>query len=155
MRRDIETLYAPEANDRFVRITRADGHRVYVSGAPKDEGFDPQHIPAPLAGRAVPAERAERFPGGLLLIAGLSAQGADGASYLVEVGASGTGTQATLAEVLILLAVGLPVAVLVAVGGGFVLVRQALEPVERIARKAEEITQHNLERAPAGGAQRG
>ena len=40
-------------------------------------------------------------------------------------------------------------AVCVAVVGGFVLVRRALEPVERIARKAEEITQHNLsERLP-------
>jgi heavy metal sensor kinase len=37
----------------------------------------------------------------------------------------------------------------VAVGGGFVLVWRALDPVERIARKAEEITQHNLsERLP-------
>jgi heavy metal sensor kinase len=45
--------------------------------------------------------------------------------------------------------VGLPIAVGVAVAGGFVLVRRALEPVERIARKAEAITQHNLsERLP-------
>jgi signal transduction histidine kinase len=39
--------------------------------------------------------------------------------------------------------------VAVAVAGGFVLVRRALVPVERIAHKAEEITQHNLtERLP-------
>ena len=63
-------------------------------------------------------------------------------------------SEATLAQVLIMLAVGLPMAVGVAVAGGFVLVRRALEPVERIALKAEEITQHNLERAAAGRAQR-
>ena len=41
------------------------------------------------------------------------------------------------------------IAVAVAVVGGFVLVRRALEPVERIAAKAEAITQHNLsERLP-------
>jgi heavy metal sensor kinase len=51
--------------------------------------------------------------------------------------------------VLMMLAVGLPVAVGVAVAGGFVLVRRSLVPVERIAVKAEEITQHNLsERLP-------
>jgi heavy metal sensor kinase len=45
--------------------------------------------------------------------------------------------------------VGLPVAVAVAVAGGFVLVRRALEPVAGMALKAEEITQHNLsERLP-------
>jgi heavy metal sensor kinase len=39
--------------------------------------------------------------------------------------------------------------VAVAVAGGFVLVRRALEPVARIAAKAEAITQHNLsERLP-------
>jgi heavy metal sensor kinase len=48
-----------------------------------------------------------------------------------------------------MLAVGLPLTVAVAVAGGFVLVRRALDPVERIARKAAEITQHNLsERLP-------
>ena len=48
-----------------------------------------------------------------------------------------------------MLAVGLSIAVAVAVAGGFVLVRRALVPVERIAHKAEEITQHNLsERLP-------
>jgi heavy metal sensor kinase len=34
--------------------------------------------------------------------------------------------------------------VIIAVAGGVILVRRALLPVERIARKAEEITQHNL-----------
>jgi len=45
--------------------------------------------------------------------------------------------------------VGVGVRVAVAVAGGFVLVRRALEPVERITAKAEEISQHNLsERLP-------
>jgi len=50
---------------------------------------------------------------------------------------------------LLMMAIGLPIAVCVAVVGGFVLVRRALRPVEQIARKAEAITQHNLsERLP-------
>jgi heavy metal sensor kinase len=51
--------------------------------------------------------------------------------------------------VLLMLAIGLPIAVCVAVAGGFVLVRRALKPVDRLSHKAAEITQHNLsERLP-------
>jgi heavy metal sensor kinase len=47
------------------------------------------------------------------------------------------------------LAFGLPIGVLIAVSGGFVLVRRALNPVNQIAHKAEDISQHNLsERLP-------
>jgi len=48
-----------------------------------------------------------------------------------------------------MLAIGLPVAVAVAVTGGFVLVRRALKPVDNLSQKAAAITQHNLsERLP-------
>jgi heavy metal sensor kinase len=67
----------------------------------------------------------------------------------VEVGVSTARTEETLQQVLSLLAVGLPIGVLIAVSGGFVLVRRALKPVSLIAHKAEEISQHNLsERLP-------
>src|SRR5579862_3856224 len=41
----VETLYSPEANDRFIRITRADGGLVYISGRPRDARFDPSQVP--------------------------------------------------------------------------------------------------------------
>ena len=31
----VENLYSPESNDRFIRITRADGTVVYASGSPR------------------------------------------------------------------------------------------------------------------------
>src|SRR5215475_5016197 len=34
--REVEDLYAPEQNDRFIRITRGDGNVVYVSGQPRN-----------------------------------------------------------------------------------------------------------------------
>jgi heavy metal sensor kinase len=49
-----------------------------------------------------------------------------------------------LHQLLVLLAIGLPITVLVAIGGGYLLVGRALAPVEQIAGKAEQITQHNL-----------
>jgi heavy metal sensor kinase len=143
---EVEKLYSPEASERFIRITRADGHVVYVSGLPKDERYDPSQVPPALAGEHT---RKVRLPADSLLIAAFTASGADGTPYMVEVGASGAGTDATLARVLLMLAAGLPIAVCVAVAGGFVLVRRSLAPVARMAATAEAITQHNLgERLP-------
>jgi heavy metal sensor kinase len=148
MRSEVESLYSPEANGRFIRVTRADGEVVYTSGAPKDAQFDPSEVP-PLPRGPVDLARGVRLGAGTLFIAARTATGADGTRYRVEVGAPGTLTEAALGRVMMLLAVGLPVAVAVAVGGGFVLVRRALDPVARIAAKAEAITQHNLsERLP-------
>ena len=144
----VENLYSPEANGRFIRITRADGAVVYASGPPKDEPFDPAQIP-PVALAAAPSARTVRLPGASMGVAAAGAAGADGTRYLVEVGASRSGIEATVARVITMLALGLPVAVLVAVGGGFVLVRRSLAPVARMTATAEAITQHNLsERLP-------
>jgi len=149
LRGQVETLYAPEANDRFIRITRADGHIVYSSGPPRNERFDPSAVPADRTGASRADSRTVNLGAGSVLIAALPASGADGTRYRVEVGASGDAAEATLTQVLIMLAVGLPVSVAVAVAGGFLLVRRALDPVERITAKAEAISQHNLsERLP-------
>jgi heavy metal sensor kinase len=148
LRAQVEKLYSPEASDRFIRITSAAGHIVYVSGAPKDERFDPQQVPAAIAA-APAAGRTVRLPGAVLLVAAATAEGADGTRYLVEVGGSRAGIEATLGRVLTVLALGLPLAVAVAVAGGFMLVRRSLSPVAHMAATAEAITQHNLsERLP-------
>ena len=149
LRGEVEQLYSPEINERFIRISRADGHVVYASGTPRGELFDPAGIPA-LAGNFLEgAARKVQVAGGALLIAAVPATGSDGTLYRVEVGTSAAPAEDTLGQVLVMLAVGLPVAVAAAVTGGFVLVRRALEPVERMAAKAEEITQHSLsERLP-------
>ena len=146
---EVEKLYSPELNGRFIRITHADGQVVYVSGAPRDERFDPAQVPA--LASPVPQSSVRKVPlaGGALLIAAEASTGADGTRYRVEVGTSAAPVEATLRRMLVMLAVGLPVAVAAAVAGGFILVRRSLEPVARMAVKAEEITQHNLsERLP-------
>jgi heavy metal sensor kinase len=150
----VEDLYSPEANDRFMRITRGDGRVLYASGAPKDRSFDPLNVPAPQLEAGQGRLHEERLPQetprtGSLLIAAVPYTSPAGSRYLVEVGASTIPTDETVAHVLIMLAVGLPIAVLFAVVGGFVLVRRSLRPVDRIAHKAEQITQQNLsERLP-------
>src|SRR2546430_280570 len=41
---EINEHYAPELNNRFVRVTRSDGSVLYVSGRPKESRFDPSAI---------------------------------------------------------------------------------------------------------------
>ncbi len=84
-----------------------------------------------------------------MLIATQIYASANGSSYIVEVGLPAARTEETVRQVLLMLAIGLPVAVCVAVAGGFVLVRRALKPVDDLSRRAAAITQHNLtERLP-------
>ena len=155
--RQVEDLYSPEANDRFIRITRnAAGSTpeqsgvVYVSGAPRDGSFIPSTIPIPSrevwSGRRDEWVRKEVLPSGSVLVAAVARATSRGERYVVEVGISTVRTEATLGQVLLLLAIGLPVAVCIAVVGGFILVRRALKPVDGIARKAEKISQHHLSR---------
>jgi len=147
---EVEKLYVPAASDRFIRITRGDGRVLYVSGEPRDGSFTPALIaPASLTRNGESSRTENLAAGNAVLIAALSRQEGNGVRYLVEVGASTRGIAATLARLLILLAVGLPVASLLAASGGFVLVKRALRRVDQISQKAEEITQQNLsERLP-------
>lgn len=177
----VESLYAPEANDRFMRITRvmprregrsgsaangevtpgvptsrnragggAQAQILFRSAEPRDRDFDPSRVP-PL--RAIPERDSWRevhlSNGEALMIAAVNHRAPGGAHYVVEVGASEAPIEAAIARLLVVLGAGLPVAMVLAVMGGFFLVRRALEPVDQIAQKAEAITQHNLsERLP-------
>jgi heavy metal sensor kinase len=147
--RQVEALYAPEANERFIRITRLDGHVVYSSGPPHDGTFDPSTVPPPSLTHTGEFLRKESSAKGSVLIAGLFNKAGGAARYVVEVGVSTDRTEETVRQVLLMLAIGLPIAVCVAVTGGFILVRRALKPVDNLSQKAAAITQHNLsERLP-------
>jgi heavy metal sensor kinase len=158
MARELEELYAPEANERFIRITTDNGHIVYASGPPHDGSFDPTTIPIPSLNhpiltqpgpRASAVLRKENLLKGSVLIAAQTYVSADGARYVVEVGVSTARTEETVRQVLLMLGIGFPIAVCVAVTGGFVLVRRALRPVDVLSQKAAAITQHSLsERLP-------
>lgn len=147
---EIQDRFAPEVNNRFIRVTRTDGTVLYASGMPKDQSFDPTHLPPlePSAQREF--SRKLRLPDGQLLIdAALNYTTPDHKSFLVEVGVPLTPVATMLGHLFVQLSFGLPVALLVAILGGYLLVRRALRPVERIAQKAQQITQHNLsERLP-------
>ncbi len=44
---EITEHYSPEINGRLVRVTRADGKQIFISGLPKDGTFDPARVPPP------------------------------------------------------------------------------------------------------------
>jgi len=142
--------YDPEANDRFIRITRADGTLVYVSGAPKDGSFDPAEVPMLPPSQAAEFSRKVKLSGGNeLLIAALNFKSTGNPDYLVEFGSMLGPVETLLNHLFLQLALGLPIAVVIITVGGYLLVRRALTPVEQITRAAERITQFNLsERLP-------
>jgi len=146
----VKDWYEPEINGRFIRITRADGSMVYESGSPKDESFDPQQVPALAPSLQTEFSRKLKLPGDkTLLVAALNYRPPGLAGYLVEFGVLLDPVETMLDHLFLQLALGLPMAVLVAAAGGYLLVGRALKPVEQITCKAEQITQHNLsERLP-------
>jgi len=67
----------------------------------------------------------------------------------VEVGVPLAPVSTMLGHLFVQLSFGLPVALAIAILGGYFLVKRSLRPVEEIAHKAEQITHHNLsERLP-------
>jgi heavy metal sensor kinase len=143
---EINEHYAPELNNRFVRVTRADGSALYVSGKPKESRFDPSAISAVGAPVDRDFTREAHAPGGVLLIYTHPFTERTGQRFLIEVGAPYEQVEDVLYGLLLALALGLPLTVIVAISGGWLLMRQALNPVDEITRGAEQITSRNLSR---------
>lgn len=148
--RQTKDWYEPEINDRFIRITRADGTLVYVSEAPKDGSFDPAEVPIfPPSSKTKSSHILKLSGGNTLLIAALNFKSSGNPDYQVEIGESLDPVETMLDHLFLQLALGLPLAVIIIAVGGYLLLRRALTPVEQIIRAAERITQHNLsERLP-------
>lgn len=154
---EITADFAPEASGRFLRITRPDGTIAYQSGPPRDQSFIPALIGPPPKQPGVRREKLRAGPEMQFVAVAVSlsnqikrAQNSAGSPYLVEAGQSLAPALNELHRLLLLLALGFVIVTVVALAGGYVLVRRALRPVEEITRSAEGITSRNLsERLPA------
>jgi heavy metal sensor kinase len=141
--RQIETRYAPEANDRFVRVTKGDGTVVYMSGKPNDQSFAPEEVPWPaktLSGGSSGIVHAGRHD---LLIATVPFTIGQ-QKYLVEVGGSTTPIKNVLRRFLVSFLLGLFVVLALANWGGSLVIKWALAPVKVITASADEITSLHL-----------
>jgi two-component system, OmpR family, sensor kinase len=147
---EITEHYSPEINGRFIRVTRGDGKRVFISGVPRDGTFDPNHVPGPNVPIAQPfTQEVEMSDGHELLLHTLPYTASGGTRYLIEVAAPYNQIESVLRGLLLTFALGLPLIVALAIGGGYLLMRRALRPVDEIRQKAAQITSRNLsERLP-------
>jgi hypothetical protein len=128
--RKIEDIYSPEQNDRFIRISKADGTVLYVSGSPREQSFIPALIPLPKDYTNKAAERATDLRNKQhILLVGLKTT-IDGGDYVLEMGTATTPAETALHKLIVTLLFSLPVIVLIAASGGALLIRRALRPVE-------------------------
>ena len=143
---EIEARYTPGKNDKFVRVTRSDGSLVYLSEAPSEGSFLPEQVPRlRRTGSAHGMERVDLSNGTRILIAVVPYQ-VGRETYFVEVGGTTVGSARVLHGLVVTLVLGLPVVMALAILGGYILVRRALSPVQRITQVAQEITLSHLER---------
>lgn len=148
---EIKEHYAPEINSRFVRVTRGGNSVLYASGIPEDKSFDPTDLPAPTIGDDKPQTREVHLPQdkGELLLYTMPFTANDGNRFVVETGAPFDAIESVLRGLLLTFAFGLPVMIALSIGGGYFVMRSALEPVDALTRSAERITSRNLgERLP-------
>ncbi len=139
---NIRTDFAPEASGRYIRICQAGGEVFYESGPPADQSFVPARIPPPLLQAG---SRRETLPDGTeFVLCTVLAGPAAHPQYFIETGASFSPALRELHGLMWLLAGCALLVAAVALGGGLVLVRRALKPVEEITHRAEGITSRNL-----------
>jgi heavy metal sensor kinase len=140
---EIQARYAPELNERVMRITDAAGQVVYAS---KNAGD--LMLVGPLAG-TLAVYRNESTKDNRLRVVSLPYQLANGASYTVEVGAPETPILSAVHGLMGMLAFGFLVLLGLAIAAGYSLLGRTLRPVDEIVRAAEGITYKNLsERLP-------
>jgi heavy metal sensor kinase len=139
---EIQARYAPELNERVMRITDANGGVVYAS-----KGADELMSVGPIAGDSA-VYRDERTSEQRLRVVMLAYR-LDGRDYTVEVGAPEAPIAEALHGLMVMLALGFLVLLGIAIAGGYSLLGRTLRPVDEIVRAAEGITDKNLsERLP-------
>lgn len=146
---EINEHFAPRITGRFIRVTRPDGTILYESSPPESGAFDPVKVSRGQLGGLQPW-REEHLPNEKeLLIHNSLFADRGGRKYLVEAGAAYEEVERVLQGLLLSLVIALPLIVAVAIGGGYLLVRNALRPLDEVATTAERITSRNLdERVP-------
>lgn len=141
---------APEISGRFIRITRQNGSVLYLSPVPLNQKFIPSQIPQIRSWGPHEFSVEESQPGSpSVLIEAVPFVTPQGASFLIEVGASSGEIHSVLHGLALTLMLGMPLIVAAAVLGGILVMKRALRPLDEISRTAEKITSRNFgERLP-------
>ncbi len=144
---EIDTRWVPSAFGRFFRVTRRDGKVLYQAAPPQDGHFDPAAIPAPNLNLEAPGFRqVHPASGDSLTIFTLPYQISTGEIYFIESGVSDRENRRVLRWLLISFGCGFPFLLVTGSLGAYVLVRNALRPVDLMTLGARRITASNLGR---------
>jgi len=136
----VEKRFQPEGQNRFIRISTPT-QVLYRSDAPDEQGFDPAQVPLPNRhGR----DRFSRYGDLSVVVRHFTLD--DGRKITVESGKADHVFEAGRESLAISFLVGLPIILLAAASGGYILVRQALVPVDRMTSAAEALTFNNTQR---------
>lgn len=120
--------FAPEAQDRFIRI-RHGGEILYRSGEPADHSFSAKDVPL------LPPGPPHLL--GRLLLSTSAFSSAGGETFLVDSGQSYVLVQSVQDQLAASIYIGLPVLLLLAGIAGYILMQGALKPVEEMIKAAE------------------
>jgi heavy metal sensor kinase len=142
---EIQTRYAPELNQRVIRIADDHGHQVYGSKNSDVLALARTEPVSDNQSESVPTPSEAMLPNGdRLEVITVNHRVADGTIYTVAVGAPETDMTTALAGLTRTLILGFPFLIGLAIGGGYILLGRALRPVDQIVGAAEAITLENL-----------
>jgi len=133
----IERRFAPESQDRFIRIRSGD-QLIYMSGNPVEGDFSAHGVPLQFHGQGGAANLL-----GNLLIYSRSFPQADGSVITIDSGQSYRFASSVQRQLITSLLIGLPVLLILAALAGYVLMRRALTPVEVMINAAEAYSFNN------------
>jgi heavy metal sensor kinase len=142
---EIQARYAPELNERVMRITEDNGRLIYAS-----KSAEALAISTPLVLHKSQAVRTIWLSNGTRLrVVAIQHHVDRGGDYIVQVGAPETEVTGDLHNLLLTLGIVSPLLLVAAIVGGYLLLGRALRPVDQIVASAERITLKNLsERLP-------
>ena len=141
---EVKARFAPELNERLIRVTDEAGNIVYASAnigemgarlVPAWTGATPETAPLAREETTPEGRRYEIVSVGYRTSTGL---------YVVEVGAPENEVARELGRLVGMLAFGFPLFIVLTAAGGYYIVGRALRPVDEIVRSAGQITGANL-----------
>jgi signal transduction histidine kinase len=142
---EIQARYAPELNERVIRVTNQSGRTIYASRNATSLNPPPAVEFTDGGAESQPTERVNTAENGRRLqVTAVGYRLPNGAQYVVEVGASENEISSALHGLLLTLSLGFPVFVGLSSVGVYVLLGRALRPVDEIVHSAERITLQNL-----------
>lgn len=145
IRNEIQARYAPELNERIIRITDESGRVIYASKNAKVLTKPPSLPFKGIHTETVPVD-SEETPEAreYIQVAAIGYEISSNVRYIVEVGASENEIFKSLDGLLLTLLLGFPVFIGLTSVGAYILLGRALRPMDEIVHSAERITLQNL-----------